>query len=212
MGGLQYFLNASLFMFRIQGVFLHQPVVLRFFYFMLLAVLASCVAAAFSLDALQLGPTNYCLYTKLRDYGAVCIVVSAVYDTLVFSSITARLLLNNRGPWTSSRRMFFTGRGMGSLSRLLLQSGQLYFMCACRYISVNSRFLTISFGCHWQGVSWLYNRVSCHSCVSLSSRSVQRRIYQGKCACHEYDGDASVSLPQAWAFEGPESASFISVQ
>ena len=127
-GGFQYIGSSLLFLFRVRAVFIGHRYVVWFFYFLWTAVVATCIAAGFALDDAPLGGTKYCFDLHMAKFGAAAMVVSAVNDTLVFVFITGKILRDNRSPYTSVWRTFLTGEGMGKMSRLLLQSGQLYYM------------------------------------------------------------------------------------
>ena len=64
-------------------------------------------------------------------------VASAVNDTLVFVFITGKLLADQKGmlSWKEATHMFVTGKGMGSVSRVMLHSGQLYYLCVFSFTS-----------------------------------------------------------------------------
>ena len=60
------------------------------------------------------------------------VVISAANDTIIFLAITYRLLSDRFRLSVASRlsavSAFFKGEGLGALSRLLLQTGQFYYL------------------------------------------------------------------------------------
>ncbi|TCD63189.1 hypothetical protein EIP91_005856 [Steccherinum ochraceum] len=126
---LQIMANSLLFIFRIKAVFFDHRVIRWSFYLFWIAVSASSLTAPITLHAHPLGSTGLCVNSRLdTSVGAASILVAA-FDTLVFTSITAKLLsLNRFEGHTSAWRMFLTGKGLGHVSRLILQTGQLYYL------------------------------------------------------------------------------------
>ncbi|KAL4245594.1 hypothetical protein ABKN59_010476 [Abortiporus biennis] len=85
-----------------------------------------------ALTAITLG-SNLCLISEVSEWSSVPFPVVAVHDTLVFLAVGIRLSYfghmgyddtNCRSHW----RTFFRGSSMPSLSRALLQNGQLYYL------------------------------------------------------------------------------------
>ena len=75
------------------------------------------------------------VYADIRSTTSVGVVLATTFDTAVFLAVSYRLLEQYSaeldGTWSSRMRMFFKGQGMtGNISRLLLQTGQLYYLCA----------------------------------------------------------------------------------
>ena len=130
-GGLSFALNALLFFFRIRAVFYHNRIILAFFFLLFLAVSALCIASGIAVGSAELAQTQYCLVAKMQWYGSLGMVASAVNDTLVFAFITGKLLLRQKGSasWRETGKMFLTGEGMNIVFRLMMQSGQLYYLC-----------------------------------------------------------------------------------
>ncbi|TCD60972.1 hypothetical protein EIP91_009237 [Steccherinum ochraceum] len=135
-GSLQYVFNALLFVFRIRGVFFHQRYIVWFFYFMWLAVFAACLVAPFGLDSVALPPSGLCVNTRLVNASAAGVITSAVNDTLIFVFITGKLVLqahDDAGTAKSFFHIFFSGKGMGEISRVVLQTGQLYYLATAGF-------------------------------------------------------------------------------
>ncbi|TCD65309.1 hypothetical protein EIP91_002795 [Steccherinum ochraceum] len=135
-GSFQYIFNTLLFVFRVRGVFYHHRYVVWFFYLMWLAVVASCLIAPFGLDAVALPFSGLCVHTRSKHSAAVG-VVCAINDTLVFAFITVKLIMQAHGPGTvtSLLGMLFSGNGMGHVSRVVMQTGQLYYLSVCHFNS-----------------------------------------------------------------------------
>lgn len=126
-------INTLLFLFRILAVFHENRLVIFFFATLWLAITATALLTPWALEGVPIGDTKYCTTTKVSNDASIGIVISAVNDTLVFLAISARLLgLSNVGlkSWPGRMKTFFTGDGMGKLSFLLLQTGQLYYLYA----------------------------------------------------------------------------------
>lgn len=74
--------------------------------------------------------TGRCQVVVLPDYCAVPTLLTAVFDTLVFLAISYRMVFNNAfgNTWRVRASSFFTGHGLYSMSKALLQSGQIYYL------------------------------------------------------------------------------------
>jgi len=80
-------------------------------------------------DGAHIGTTTFCLNTVVKSFSSVGIIVVAVHDTLVFLAISSRLLSWSLGDtWIDKIKSFYHGRGMGIMSRALLQTGQSYYL------------------------------------------------------------------------------------
>lgn len=121
-------IHCLMFLFRIRAVFFDQELVTAAFCVAWLAVLGTSLLNPFALGGAPLGKTGYCLDTAVKTYGFAEVLVTATYDAFVFLAITTKLSIYNEVDTTSSMKMFLTGKGMGTASRILLQSGQLYYL------------------------------------------------------------------------------------
>ena len=124
---IQIPLNSLLFFFRIRAVFYRQPLIIASFALLWLGIVGTSFLAPFALKTIAVGPTGYCLNDRLEKEGIIGVIMASVYDTLVFVSITTKLLVSYSDE-TSRWRSFFTGQGMGRLSRVMMQTGQLYYL------------------------------------------------------------------------------------
>ncbi|THH28445.1 hypothetical protein EUX98_g5735 [Antrodiella citrinella] len=122
-------LNCLLFIFRVRAVFNQNRYVVGFFVVLWLAIFGSSMVAPFSVDGLHIGTTKYCIPTKVPADVSIGMTISAVHDTLVYLSITVRLTtFSLASTWSARIKMFLRGNGLGSMSKIVLQSGQLYYM------------------------------------------------------------------------------------
>ncbi|TCD71615.1 hypothetical protein EIP91_007362 [Steccherinum ochraceum] len=121
--------NSLLFLFRIIAVFHDQRPIIYMFVFLWTATFGATMAAPFSLGGVHIGTTRYCTVERVKRFGTSGIVSSAVYDTLVFLAITVRLLMDTAAEnWRQRLRILVGGRGMGHLSRALMQGDQQYYL------------------------------------------------------------------------------------
>ncbi|TCD63185.1 hypothetical protein EIP91_005852 [Steccherinum ochraceum] len=124
---IQIPINALLFLFRIRAVFHNKRPVIFAFVVLWLGLLGTSMSALLSLDAKRLPGTDRCLETTAQKTAAAAIVYGAVYDTLVFIAISTQLVLFYQHAGRTWK-VFLTGRGMGDVSRILLQTTQLYYL------------------------------------------------------------------------------------
>ncbi|TCD63661.1 hypothetical protein EIP91_005141 [Steccherinum ochraceum] len=126
-GSIQIPVNALLFLFRIRAVFHDNRIVILAFVFLWLGLFGTCMSALLSLDAIPLPGTQRCLETAAQVTGAATLVYDAAYDTVVFVAMSTQLVLVYRYSG-KTWRVFFTGQGMGDVSRILLQTTQQYYI------------------------------------------------------------------------------------
>ncbi|THH31273.1 hypothetical protein EUX98_g2912 [Antrodiella citrinella] len=121
-------LNSLLFFFRIRAVFGRSNAVITFFGFLWLATFAA-ISAPFGVDGTHIGTTMFCVNSDVQAFSSAGIVVVAVHDTMVFLAITTRLVMYCLADtWFARFKAFFSGKGMGNVSKALLQTGQMYYL------------------------------------------------------------------------------------
>ncbi|KAH8103809.1 hypothetical protein BXZ70DRAFT_1051449 [Cristinia sonorae] len=132
-------LNCLLFFFRIRALFHGNNVVIAFFGVLWLSTLAT-ITAPFGVDGAHMGNTRFCVNTAVKEYASVGFIVGAVHDTIVFLTITTKLSTHSTaGSWKGRFQAFVSGGGMGSVSRALLKTGQLYYL-----VTVGMNILTLA--------------------------------------------------------------------
>ncbi|KAI0795902.1 hypothetical protein C8Q75DRAFT_351708 [Abortiporus biennis] len=121
--------NCFLFFLRVRAVFHQQPHVIGFFFFLWIAVVAGTLSAPFGVDGTHIQPTQHCVNSNVKQFASAGIIIVAVHDLSVFLAISWRLskyvLPESR---TARFKAFLSGKGLGRLSRSLLQTGQLYYL------------------------------------------------------------------------------------
>ena len=123
--------TALLFFFRVRAVFNRNKYVVAFFSFMWLAVLAGGLTTIRGVVGVNIGLTNYCMMTNVKPYYlASAGIIPLVNDTLVFLAITWRLMGHAHADNSigTGFRVFAFGKYMPTLSKALLQDGQVYYL------------------------------------------------------------------------------------
>ena len=119
----------GLFFVRLRGVYWRDKYIIAFFGFCWLVVLGLFVSDSTRgllrcSDAAQL---TQCL--EFHPYDAWGYIATAAYDTLMYLAISWKLASFSSGDrWQDRLKSFFTGDGLGWLSKILLQSGQVYYL------------------------------------------------------------------------------------
>ena len=76
-----------------------------------------------------IGPTSFCILNTSHKYSGIVFILLAVFDTVVFLAIAWRVLsialARAQYSWFEA---FTGGKGMGKVSKALLQTGQLYYL------------------------------------------------------------------------------------
>ena len=121
--------NSALFFIRVRAVYSGNKYVTVFFGGCLFGILVlfayeSVVGLTICSGAGASSPR--CYKNKYSDAWAY--IASAVYDTLMYLWISWQLAtLSTSARWQDPFKSFFTGEGLGWLTKVLLRSGQLYY-------------------------------------------------------------------------------------
>ncbi|KAK7685399.1 hypothetical protein QCA50_011262 [Cerrena zonata] len=117
--------NSSLFLFRVLGVFsrsLRTRVVFGLLWLTTFSTLAIPPSAAY----IHLVPG--CDISEVKPVALACFITVTVFDTLVFLSISVRMLsINADIIHGHPLATFFHGRGLGNVTKTVLRTGQLYY-------------------------------------------------------------------------------------
>ena len=117
---------ALLMYFRVCGVYNMQRIVVLFFAFIWLGVVASAATTFGGLEGTYIGPTKYCTTTVKHDYIISIPVIGLANDTLIFLAIMYKLGVAEirRSPTSTAWKP--TGR-LQSFTRVFLQDCQIYY-------------------------------------------------------------------------------------
>ncbi|KAJ3487274.1 hypothetical protein NLI96_g3639 [Meripilus lineatus] len=122
--------NSLLFVIRIRAVFHGDILVQAFFFTLWLAVVAGSFTQPFCIAWVQVNAGRGCAPTLSQPYCISSSVIMMAHDTLVLLAISAKLVTHQWMP-SSSRsekfKVFFSGQGLPQVSKLLMQTGQLYY-------------------------------------------------------------------------------------
>ena len=126
--------SASLYLnlIRTKAVFASNKPAVYVVTFMWIATVGCLFATPSALTASRFGKTQKCVPDRVKTYNSAGVIAGAVNDTLTFLAVTHQLLVFYfpSHAWRSRIRTFFTGAGMGRVSKTMLQTGQLYYMYA----------------------------------------------------------------------------------
>ena len=121
--------NCLLFFFRVRAIFHNSLRITIIFGVLWLSTLGCTMTAAFGLKASHIGTTMNCIDIEVKSYTSSGLVAAAVNDTAVFIAISYRLVSISFADSLSGRlQSFFRGKHMGHISRVILQTGQLYYL------------------------------------------------------------------------------------
>ncbi len=119
---------SSLLMYcRVRAVYAYSAPVKTMFGILWLIVAGTCISAPLAIQGTSVG--GRCLPTSVKSFGAMGILATAINDALIFLTITHRLLtFHSSGErWQDRLKGFLRGEGLSKLSKLLLQTGQIYY-------------------------------------------------------------------------------------
>lgn len=125
--------NSFLIFVRARGVFYRNKIIAWGFFALWLTTFAS-LTTPFSYDAVHLGPTKACINDVVKRFSAASFVAIAAFDTTVFIAISLKVSSYGMTEgWKGRLKSIFTGKGVGYVSKALLQTGQLYYMYVYAY-------------------------------------------------------------------------------
>ncbi|KAK7687675.1 hypothetical protein QCA50_008890 [Cerrena zonata] len=120
--------NALLFLIRVNGVYHHSRLATVLFTLVWSSTFMSFVSP-WAIHGSNIGPTSYCMVRVVAKYDGIVFATMATFDTVVFLAISFHVLsISSADTWHLRFMAFIKGRGIGRLSRALLQTGQLYYM------------------------------------------------------------------------------------
>lgn len=121
-----------MFFFRTRAVYANNIYVTAFSFVLWLSVLATCTSVVPAESAGNIGPTQYCLITGIKPYGAGSGITVLIHDTCVFFAISWRLMQNSyigeTYGWRAALQVFFSGKYLPTFSKTLLLHGQYYYL------------------------------------------------------------------------------------
>lgn len=125
--------NLFLVFLRVRAVYAHSRACIAAFAVLWLAVVASYCTVPLAFAGAYLGETRRCTTAEVRMYSVVSFAMVILYDTLVFLATTYSLLAHHTVPvagegWRLRLKRSVRGHGMGSIARLMLKTGQLYYL------------------------------------------------------------------------------------
>jgi hypothetical protein len=121
--------TSALFFFRVKGVYYDNKLVQVLFGVMWLLLVASTLTIPPAIKGAHIRTTQICMMVKVEDYEAVAAFLNALFDTLVFLAVSYRIMTSTpEGSVRTQAGTFFRGDGLSSISRALLQGGQLYYL------------------------------------------------------------------------------------
>ncbi|CAL1717204.1 unnamed protein product [Somion occarium] len=128
-GALALPCNSLLFLLRVRGVFYQSHKIFAMFCVLWLFTLGS-LAGPFTIKAIN-DHSPHCLL-DVQSLSAFAFVAVVVFDTVVFVAISVRVVtyIGWADSWQGQMKSFISGKGLGHISRALLQTGQLYYLAS----------------------------------------------------------------------------------
>ncbi|KAJ6454669.1 hypothetical protein C8R45DRAFT_881933, partial [Mycena sanguinolenta] len=121
-----------LFSLRVTAVWHPSKIAYAVFFILWLAVLAGGITAPIGVRGAHIGPTKQCITTAVPANIEVAAIMALIENTAIFFAISYRILAHTIMADSSLARLrvFFGGKGLSTLSRALLQSGQHFYLVA----------------------------------------------------------------------------------
>jgi hypothetical protein len=126
--------TSALFFFRVKAVYYGNKFITTFFRALLFALFGLSFLMPFTASGKHIGTTQRCITTKTEHFVVAPVLLHSIMDTLVFIAISFRIVSYSLVGDTFSARMrsFFRGSGLPSVSKSILQGGQLYYLFVTR--------------------------------------------------------------------------------
>ncbi|KZP14289.1 hypothetical protein FIBSPDRAFT_834142 [Athelia psychrophila] len=134
--------TSFLFLLRVRAVYLRSTSITAMFGIMWLIVVTLNIINDATIHAASLTDTQYCLTIRMQ-YPAYPSSSSFAFDTFVFIAISYRLAADaaTEQSWRARLQSVVTGKGLFSISRALMISGQLYYLAIILTFWVNLAIL-----------------------------------------------------------------------
>jgi hypothetical protein len=120
----------AMFFIRLRAVYNNNKIITIIFGFLLFSEFVLSFLGPVFARSMHIGPTQRCINASDPQWVSVPILMSPIFDTLVFFAISIRIVSNSFTANTYQSRMksFFCGDGLPNMSRNLLKGGQLYYL------------------------------------------------------------------------------------
>ncbi|KAJ7142691.1 hypothetical protein C8R44DRAFT_658302 [Mycena epipterygia] len=124
--------TSLLFFFRVRAIYGGKRSVTVFFGILWILEVAACMFVPFGTTGANIGPTPYCVVSRISPIDGASTITPTVFDTAVFVAISYRLIGNSsvksaHHSWMERCRALFSGAYLPSLSRSLFVQGQVYY-------------------------------------------------------------------------------------
>ncbi|KZP07903.1 hypothetical protein FIBSPDRAFT_1052717 [Athelia psychrophila] len=150
--------TSFLFFIRVRAVYLQSRTITILFGALWVVTTSVCIGfGALAVYGVERVPhTPHCNNT-IGKYNFIPVTMTFVHDTMVFLAISYRLATGavTAGGWRSRVLSIVTGKGLFSLSRSLMKSGQLYYLATTVFFFVNLATMTSPSNYNWLH----YNRI-----------------------------------------------------
>ncbi|KZP25789.1 hypothetical protein FIBSPDRAFT_949901 [Athelia psychrophila] len=130
--------TSFLFLQRVRAVYLQSTAITVIFGALWLVTAGLAILQASCLRAVHILNTQHCIATS-REYLALPSIVTCINDTLVFLAISFRLTADaaTERTWRARAQSIFQGKGLYSLSRSLMKSGQTYYLASIIFFIIS---------------------------------------------------------------------------
>ncbi|KAJ7080247.1 hypothetical protein C8R44DRAFT_722786 [Mycena epipterygia] len=125
--------TSLLFFFRVRAMYSGRRAVTVFFGLLWIVEFASCCLVPFRIGGANIGPTPYCVISRISPGDGASTITPTVFDTAVYVAISYRFFGNTlvdpaHHSFMEKSRAFLSGAYLPSLSRSLFMQGQVYYM------------------------------------------------------------------------------------
>ena len=122
-------LSTLLFLLRVNCVFFDSRRAKALFTSLWILVALSLLVIPFTYAGYAQEPDGLCIITSQRILGQIPLSTIGIFDLVVFVSISHRITTQCvTRTWPEKCIAFFSGIGIGTISRALMRTGQLYFV------------------------------------------------------------------------------------
>ncbi|KAF7970553.1 hypothetical protein HWV62_23729 [Athelia sp. TMB] len=128
-----------LFLLRVRAVYLNSAAATAGFGVLWATAVGCVIVQSSNLSAAHAPQTQYCVRKFSDTWLLVASIAASSYDTAVFAAISYRLAADGATArtWRARARSILQGRGLYSVSRALMRSGQVYYLASIVFFLAN---------------------------------------------------------------------------
>ena len=122
--------SGLLFFLRLRAIYNHNQIIVVSFLVLWMGLIAASLFVPLGISGGPIGPTRYCQFTSFSRSSYAGLIGPLIYDTLVFSAISWRLIRigSVEMGYRDTVHTLFSRRGLPAFTAHILVDGQIYYL------------------------------------------------------------------------------------